>query len=184
MGGGLGGEVTEPISSTGGYTEPTQLTIQAGIQVNQYLGSFWTNGLLGFWSSPGTNPLTGFSGIQYDVYGNLTLWQNGVQGATDAYTGTLSPAAFNTLAFTINTTNGSISDVSFGGNTNYSFTASGFTTAATAYAGLGEVGNNEQNWSNAENFVLTGVSVPEPGTSAMLISGVGLLLGNRRARRS
>jgi lysophospholipase L1-like esterase len=92
------------------------------------------NAYVGFDSA--LNVANNFSGLMVDTSGGLSLIVNGSQvGSTIAYTGSFSTTTANLLTFSVNTSTGAISGISFQGSTSaYSFTTSAFTSAATSYA--------------------------------------------------
>ncbi len=149
---------------------------------------------LGFYSAPfaqGTfDANEGFTGFALQNNGAGGILQfvaaggsTGLSGLT--LTGTLSTTAFYNLTFTVNTATGNLTSVIFNGtNVTSSFTtgvAGAFTDAATAFAGFGASSTTGGTTGNVDNFSVVNV-VPEPGTWAMALVGIGALLGLQRFR--
>lgn len=134
------GAIAIPLGSSGTYLKPARMRIEADlsfpVKATEHVG-------LGFYASlpsqsSGEVVETYFTGLSIDNRtGAITLKVNGQSvGSEIAYTGTWDPeSGFLHLAYTVDTSNGAISDVTFTGSTsNYSFTTTGFTENATAYA--------------------------------------------------
>ncbi len=160
------GDAAISLASSGSYTKPGSLTIQADIELGTFSSTSSGNGmLLGFYSSrpsAGSSPLTNFTGLAVGPTGGITLFQNGsASGSTIAYTGTFSETSFLTLAYTVNTSSGAISGVTFKGSTStYSFSSTAFINTATAYAVVGayDAGSDLNPYGEADNFSVTGSS--------------------------
>lgn len=166
-GGNSNGAIAVPLSSAGSFVKPTRIRIQADLsfptRAYQHVG-------LGYYSalpqqSSSETVRTYFSGLQVDNRtGEITLMINGqAVGLPIAYTGAWDPASsFLTLAYTIDTAAGSISDVSFTGSTsNYTFSTDGFTDAATAYAAvlIGPTFQRDHK-VDVDNFGVIGIAAP------------------------
>ena len=181
------------IASNGSYVEPSQLSISADLSIETNGQALAQNVLdLGFYAAGTTfsaysYPIPNFTGLSIDEAGDLTLLVNGAAvGSPVAYVGTFNPAALSTLSYDVNTTAGTISNISFQGSTaDYSSLEGGsglFSASNIAYAGVYASGGPNDNGSATGNFVVAGAAVPEPGTYAMLASGV-LALGAYQYRR-
>ena len=146
------------IASNGGYTKPTQFSISASLNPQSIYGSdtgFRGMGL-GFFS--GADPGHGYvdcTGLALNPNGNLTLVVSGNAGASNSYPGTWTENQWHTLSYTVNTGTGAISNVVLDGYSE-TFTTTGFTTAATAYAGFYASDANGRNGLGlADNFTVT-----------------------------
>ena len=188
------------IASADGYLEPSAMTISADLNMGNIGGgglSYNVYGVgLGFWNAlpaSGTNASSGFTGITMDPYGDLTFINNGTASATTkaaAPTGYIS-GGFNSLAYSIDTGTGAITQVTFDG-TDLTSNFSGVTAFTPSVAALaGFYGNSPDSVSEngyVDNFSLStpgGVYVPDPATlSLVAIGGLSLLLfGSKQAGR-
>jgi len=174
------------------------LTISAGVFYNNNNGPVGSNGfaLLGFSSQLNTASNYGptatyyFTGLDVLPSGALQEYVNGATvGSPIAFGGTFSAYAHpgTTLSYTIDTSTGLISNVSFGGSTaTYNFPTSGsFSNADTFAVEIGGQGANGSNTVVVNNFELLAPgspSVPEPSTYALFASGA-LVLGAFHYRR-
>lgn len=165
----------------GSYNLSRSLTVSSSFKFAIAEGSGANSGyaLVGFYNAPKTaqyqSELAGFSGLRVNLNGSLQVVISGTaSGSAVAYGGTFDPAAFQTLTYTVNTNDGSISAVSYGGsNAVYPFSTGGFTNTATAYAGIGgTLGNNSSavafdtfavSTSGTANPTPTPIPTPAPG---------------------
>lgn len=178
-----GGAATISLASSGAYVKPTQLSVSADLNFYGVAGG--TGGLiLGFYASPVTSgtafdPVTGLTGFRITQTGTLILYENGSAASTLAYPAgsfTADANTFYTLSYNIDTTTGSLSDVTFAGQT-YAFTSTAFTDAATAYAGVGLRWTGRDTQGYVDNFAIN--SIPEPAAIALFAIG-GLMIATRR----
>ena len=186
------------IASANGYTEPSELTISADLNIGTIHGgglSYNTYGEgLGFWSTVptnGQNSFTGFTGIALDPYGDLTFINNGTATTVKAAapsSATISGGyitGFNTLTYSVDTTTGTITNLVFDGtNLTSDFSSAAASTAgAPTFAGFY---SDEPYTANAtgyvDNFSVSTTSpVPEPASLMLLATaGVGLLWVGRK----
>ena len=189
------------IASAKVYVEPAMLTISADLNMGTINGgslSYNVYGVgLGFWNvlpASGTTASSGFTGITMDPYGDLTFINNGTASATAKAAAPSSASivggsisGFNTLAYSIDTGTGAITQVTFDGTdltSNFSGVTA-FTPNAATLAGF--YGNSPYSASEngyVDNFsVSTTGAVPEPTTLGLYaIGGLSLLLvGRKRA---
>lgn len=150
------------ISSSGTYTKPAQLTIQADLHVSGMSNVTLPphGAMLGFYATPpatGTDPISGFTGLVLQMDGSLVLVESGTMVSTINYTGTFNASSFNTLSYSIDTMTGAISNVQLTGSTsNYNFTSLAFTNSATDYAAAGarnSFGRDQRAY--VDNFMVT-----------------------------
>jgi hypothetical protein len=186
------------IASANGYTEPSELTISADLNIGTIQGgglSYNTYGEgLGFWGTVptnGQNSFTGFTGIALDPYGDLTFINNGTASTVTAAapsSATISNGyitGFNTLTYTVDTTTGTITQLIFDGTnlTSDFSSAAASQTGAPTFAGFY---SDEPYTTNAtgyvDNFSVSTTSpVPEPASLMLLATaGVGLLWVGRK----
>jgi hypothetical protein len=163
-GSSVSGSVAISLKSNGSYTKPRALSIQAQIMtLNPSTILF-----LGFYSSPpanGSETLSGMTGLALDTQtGALTLVANGVNQSTIAFTGTFNTGAFNTVSYSVDTTTGGISGVSLtGSSSNYNFSTSAFTDAATQYVAMGtEAGGPAGACSYFDNLLVSSTTISPP----------------------
>lgn len=103
-----------------------------------------------------------FTGLSIDNRtGAITLKVNGQSVRSEiAYTGTWNPeSGFLHLAYTVDTSTGAISNITFTGSTsNYSFQTDGFNGNATAYAAV-LIGSTSQRDHRVylDNFKISGL---------------------------
>lgn len=144
-------------------------------------------GGVGFWSTvpprdDAQTSTTGFTGITLQrTNGTMQLWVNGTaSGSPVSVGGTLLISAEGNLhpynlSYSIDTADGSISDVLLNGTPISGFTSTGFTGAATANTGIISLGSS--NGIMFDNLV---VSVPEPASILLLALGGSAVLLRRR----
>lgn len=149
-----GGGAAISLASSGSYVRPDRFRISADVsfRTTPLAGSFIR---LGFWS--GAQSSGQFTGISLDYQGGLTLVENGVvlSSTTMAFTGMFDPTVYRSLAFEIDTANGTISQVFIGGSTTtYVFNSTAFTPAATAYAGMMGGQANSSYFAWVDNFLV------------------------------
>ena len=193
------------IASGDGYIEPSVLTISADLNMGTIAGgglSYNVYGVgLGFWNSlpaNGSTASTGFTGLTLDPYGDLTFIDNGTASATAKAAAPSSASivngyisGFNSLAYSINTGTGAITQATFDG-TDLTSDFSGVTAFTPSVAALpGFYGNSPDSTSEngyVDNFSVSttgGVYIPEPATLGLVaIGGLSLLLiGSKQAGR-
>lgn len=155
------------LTSSGSYVKPAALTISADLSFGGVSPTGYC--LLGFYSAlPGKstyNPLANFTGLQLQKDGSLQLIEAGTSGANGiTYMGKYDPAKPVTLSYTIDANKGTISNITLSGSTStYAISSSAFTSAATAFAGIGGQ-TDGTSWSFFNNFV---VSTPDMSTPAL-----------------
>jgi hypothetical protein len=112
-----------------------------------------------------------FTGLQAMPNGSLQEYVDGTAvGSAVPYTGTYNYLNPTSLSYTINTTTGAISNVSFGtSTTDYSFGLGTFTNSNSAYVEIGGDFNNSGNYAIFNDLMVEGV--PEPSTYALLAAG-------------
>ena len=153
------------LSSSGTYVKPPQMTLSGDLRIQNSTCNYV---LLGFYSAlTGThsyNPLANFTGLKLNRDGGLVLVQGGVASTSVTWAGaTFTPSAYHNLSYSVNTSGGSIANVALAGSTAvYAYTATGFTDAATAYAGIGGQGYN----STVGNVVVDNLVVRSGGDPA------------------
>lgn len=181
------------IASAGSYVKPTSLHIQADLKSGITTGTDKNYGrgvALGFYNATHVSgatsfPMTGFTGLVLGRTGDLYSMENGSYlGSSVAFGGTFNASAFYTLSYDVNTTTGSISNISLSGSTaDYSvLTSLAFTDAATANLGFFTSSEDGGAYGYVDNVALS--SVPEPSTVTVLATGLfGLLCYAWRKRR-
>ncbi len=168
------------ITSANGYTEPSVLNISGEVYVNNStaVGIGFLSGFPA--AGSGTDSGTTFSGVQWNG-GLKDLFLQ--QGTNNTYLGNfnaLSLDAFYTLSYTIDTSTGNISNLTFDGSSVATPTASFFTPANTALAGFYATSGAVTDTAYVANFSVSG-AVPEPGALAILgASATALLIWKRR----
>ncbi|AIQ58724.1 hypothetical protein PBOR_18600 [Paenibacillus borealis] len=158
------GAIAIPLTGSGSDHKPARMRIEADlsfpVKATEHVG-------LGFYAalpsqSSGETAETYFTGLSIDNRtGAITLKVNGQTiGSEIAYTGTWNPeSSFLHLAYTVDTSTGEISGITFTGSTsNYSFTTDGFTGNATAYAVV-LIGSTSQRDHRVylDNFKISGI---------------------------
>ena len=78
--------------------------------------------------------MTGFTGLNVRVNGDIQLYVNGAAVGSLATSAPLTSGTFYNLSYNVDTATGAISNVVFNGSAK-TFTSTGFTNAATAFAG-------------------------------------------------
>lgn len=199
---GFNGSVTYNLASNGGYVKPSLLTLSLDLQINTALDSLPDSlrGVgLGFYSAPRVNnseieAFVNFTGLNVSPGGALVLVIAGVrQAATTvaAFPG-FSTDNFYNLTYSLDTSTGSITSVSFNGNDytsafNGGTTAGVFTSTLTNLFGFyGATAESTSLTSRVDNLSISIPSaIPEPGASALLLGlamGFVFVLRRRTAR--
>lgn len=181
------------IASAGSYTKPSFLTISADIQMNLVvdLGGFARGVGLGFFSASGfsTDSANFFTGLTIKPDGTLRLVKASVeQAASVAPFSGFTTSSFYNLSYSLDTTTGSITNVTFNGNNDtaaFSGAASAgdFTNTITNLAGFYTSSASTALGGAADNFT---VSTPTPEPTAIALLGIGAmaLLGRSTRRRA
>lgn len=168
------------ISSSGGYTKPTNFTISADLNLGTVTGTANGRGVgLGFYdtvSNAAPHGIANFLGLALSPSGNLSLVSaDGAQTTTVtsiqsfAYSGIWNAAISHSLSYDVDTTTGNISNVVLD-STSYAFNSTAlFTNAKTANAGF-VVSSAAAGLGYVDNFAV----VPEP--SAVCFAGLALVL--------
>ncbi len=184
----VGESVSIATNSGTGYTKPTQFTISASLNMGGLTGPGPdTVGVgLGFFSTQGSpsGGWTNFTGLWLNpVDGRLCLVKpqhNVVESVV--YGAGWDSTAWHTLSYSVNTADGSISNVVLDGTSRSYVTTGLFTDAATKYAGFAVGSTTGSTSGYVDNFVVS--TVPEPSTLSLLAAGlVGLLAYAWRKRR-
>ena len=139
-----------PLTGNGYAPQQGQLTISTNVQFGPY-NPGWDGGL-GFWSTlpaagsgvwgSGNPPAGTFSGLEVVNDNAIQAYINGAAVGSPVSLGYTigdsnhSRSNFYNLAYTIDTSSGSISNVSFNGASLTGFSATGFSVSGTAYAGV------------------------------------------------
>ena len=144
---------------------------------------------LGFWSGVGQHNWDLFSGLVMDSAGRLntvsdTTWDGGGEGWALGTAVAFAGGAFNqyqlrTLSMTVDTTLGTITNISLeGSSADYSslYGTQVFTVGNTKYAGVAQQFDYNYSASSFDDFTVS--SVPAPGAIALL--GLAGLAGRRR----
>jgi hypothetical protein len=181
------------ISSAGGYTKPSQLSLSMSLQMNTIGndGSAVRGIGLGFFSPAPVDGLaessTNFTGLTVRPDGSLHFVVNGVQQAASvAAFGGYTTASFYNLAYSVDTVTGSITSVVFNGNDDTAafsgaVSAGKFTVAGTNLAGFyGSSANSVNDFGRVDNFAVS--TVPEPGTALFGMACIGAAAWRRRRR--
>jgi hypothetical protein len=126
------------LASSGSYTKPAHIRISADIGLDTTRAN---GGGLGFWSamparSDSASSLTGFTGLNLKSNGTLQLYVNGSAVGSPVSVGALTNGTFYNLSYNVDTATGAISSVVFNGAAVSGISSTGFTNAATAYAGV------------------------------------------------
>jgi len=159
-------------NGTGNYVKPTTMTVSADM-------AFATDAptgtcFFGFYSKlsgPHTgNPTANFTGLVLQKNGTLQLIENGTASGTGvAFTGKYDPTTPVTVSYTIDTTKGTIANVTLNGSTSaYSFTSKAFTNAATAFLGIGGQtdGGSMSYFTNLQLSAGTGPPTQDPAKAS------------------
>jgi len=159
------------LASNGSYTKPTQFSISADVEIHGSKTDAMGGVALGFYSVIPTLDtgdgddnvvLPHFTGLKLTEDGALTLYEDGVAKNAIAGPG-ITRGTFYTLSYDVNTTNGTISNVSLQGSTStYNFTSTAFADAATIFAAYAVRGDR----GAMDNFVVSEVSAATTAPSA------------------
>jgi hypothetical protein len=209
VGGGQGGAIS--IASANGYIKPSLLKISADLNLgpsaaasagnSSYNDTYSVFGVdLGFFATPASyndfNSPTPrlILGIDYTVsmanpsLGELLLV--GSSGGSPVVIDDLGLTGFGTngtynLSYVVNTVDGSISDLLFGGNSIAVPNTALFTDAATMYAGVYQRPNGYAgNAAFVSNFTVSEeAAIPEPSIALFWLAGGILIAWWRRATR-
>lgn len=171
------------IASANGYVEPADLTISASVEVNN------SNSVgVGFYNSlpaQGSGAYNNFVGVQWNGDQHLFL-ENGSSNTDLGFFGSLSMTTFYTLSYSVNTATGSISSLTFDGQSVATPATTIFAGSATNLAGFYSTSSAVSDNGYIDNFNLSSpdnVAVPEPATLGLFALGaVGLLLVTRKRK--
>lgn len=170
------------IGSAGSYVKPTVMTVAGGLILggqgdrNDRVG-------LGFWSTvpaqingSATSSLDNFTGLVIEEDADtIQLYEAGsAVGSAVALGVDLVDGVAYEIAYTVDTTTGALSGVTFNGNTVAGITSSAFTDAATENVGALTLTNSRGSLDE-----LTVTVIPEPASVTLLAVG-SLLLVRRR----
>jgi hypothetical protein len=155
------------IASTGTYVKPIQFVISADLCVNTITGSGTSEGrgvALGFYSVANpraSDDSTNFTGL---VFGNnsgsgtlyLYIAGTGVVGSVTVLNGTLNTTSFYNVTYTVNTANGSLSNILFNGTAVVGLPATtAFTDAATSRAAFYGSSDSGGRTGYVDNFTVS-----------------------------
>lgn len=169
------------LASNGGYTKPIEFSISVAIEYTQFITDKPVSDSnilrLGFWSAMGApggapNSLTNFTGLVINTdhtngSATMMLSENGALSGNVALGTTISVGALYDFSYTVNTSTGAISGISFNGSPVAAFSTTAFTNSATAFAG---VASGVASRVGFDNLVVADV-VPEPATWALFLAG-------------
>jgi hypothetical protein len=152
--GSSSGSAAVSISSSGSYVKPSQFSLQADI-MELAPSTVLLFGFYGTLPAAGADSMTGFTGLALHTdTGDLDLVENGVTKTQGTFSGTYNAGAYNTLAYSVDTTTGGISNVTLVGQA-FSFSTTAFTDAATAYVAVGsEAGGPSGACSYFDNLIV------------------------------
>ena len=169
------------ITSANSYVEPSSFTISADIEINDLTkessGAYYRGVGLGFWTASQTGNTVSSNALVVNPSGTLSLTENGSSLLeVPAFNG-FSTTQFYNLSYTVDTTNGSISNVIFNGNNDSShFTGlTNFTAGNTPLAGFYGTSSTGVTGGYVDNFQVS--TVPEPSVLSLLaILNAGMVL--------
>ncbi|MFA4943770.1 MAG: fibronectin type III domain-containing protein [Lentisphaeria bacterium] len=152
----FGAAIAVPLASQGAYTKPQRLSISADF----VSGGTGTQPALGFFPAPPVAPVNdssnqySFTGLSLTTDGTLILYQNGFPANSVKYTGAFDRKEVHHLSYDVDTSLGSITNVSLQGSTSdYSaLSTRAFTDAATVYAGVTIPAGDRNTASCVGNF--------------------------------
>lgn len=145
------------LAGNGDYAKPARLVVSADLYQEDASCDYV---LLGFYSERGGehnyDPLLHFTGLKVNVDGSVALVENGTAQPAVAWSGgTFNPSMPTKVSFEVDTTKGTIANVTVDGSgSRYAFTTAAFTDGATAYAGIGGKGNSNASVF-ADNFTVS-----------------------------
>ncbi|OPZ27709.1 MAG: hypothetical protein BWZ02_01543 [Lentisphaerae bacterium ADurb.BinA184] len=182
--------ITKSIASAGGYVKPSLIAISADVNLG------WTDpvtqgaGLGGSGYGSGRGVGVGFfagglfTGVTVGADGSLNILDSSywysptwIANLPWAGGGSFDPSAWHSLAYTIDTSSGAITSLTFDG-TPYSVTTTAFLDADTDQAGFYMNSWSGNNYGYVDNFQVM-EEVPEPSTLAC-VAMAGLLALRRR----
>lgn len=181
------------IMDAGSYIKPSQFSISADIAITA--GDAGVGAVaLGFYTAApppadraggaGITERTNFTGLLVDDGGSLQLIESGLLVGLAIDGPDLDRNTLYRLIYDVDTSTGSISNVSLDGNP-FTFTTSAFSGSATAYAAF--LASGGQNTDGAvDNFTVSSIEadvIPEPASLSLLALGGLSLLARRRRRR-
>lgn len=180
------------ISSAGAYEKPEALTISADLTVSGQTGGNGNGVGLGFFSAspaqPGGQSTVGFTGLVLAPNGNLNLLHNGTYISTYS----MAVAAFSasttySLSYSINTSNGSLTNILFNGvdisgTSNFTSITGVFTDTATVYAGFFGSSSTYGTSGMIDNFQVSTV-IPEAGATWLIPLAFAFVFAMKRRRR-
>ena len=175
------------ITSANSYIEPTSFTISADIEINDLTkessGAYYRGVGLGFWTASQTGSTVSSNALVVNPSGSLSLTENGSSILEVSAFNGFSTGQFYNLSYTVDTANGSISDVIFNGNNDSSYFTglTNFTAANTPLAGFYGTSSTGVTGGYVDNFQVS--TVPEPTELGLLaVGGLGLLLEGRKRK--
>lgn len=161
------------IASAGSYVKPKKIKISAKICVITAQDAAGGAVALGFYSEIPVKNIDqngwvdnwslNFNGLRVCEDGSISIYENGVKGATVQSSIALNRNQFYTFSYEIDTQNGQLSSITIEGNTAaLSFTTSAFTDAGTMKAAFVTCGG-QNNRGAMDDFVVSAINGPSTG---------------------